>query len=1491
MPDVRMPNGTIIKNVPKGITQDQLLSKLGSSGLDTKLLLQAPKEKAGFLGSLSESLTQFPEIADEVAAYGANPNDKTRRALIKAGESKYKQVGFGEGDNWEAFKQLLGGSLGQMAAPVAAGLIAGGETAATVVGAPAAPFVGIGAAALTGGAQYTSQNLLRQAQEQEAAIAAGKKPEETSVGKAVLAATGQTALDLAGGRVFSGVAKAFPFMRPLLGRAGGKAAQNAGGVLADAAENGTLKFAKGIAYGTGKGVAFEIPQEVAQQGLERWQAGKSLFDKEAQDEYGQAAMGALLLGGGLGGVSGGLSTRAKAAPTEEAPITEEAPAAEGEAIPTGERKDVRKFQKDITSQLAEAAGPQLSVRAKNAINSLGSMVSSDLTTATPESLARSQKYIQDFEDEIDGGKYEPAVADRLLRPKLAEDGTHAVDETTGKPIYEGALAEAKRMVEDARKGLAPAEETTPTEEAAPVELTPASFVDRYVAGEGRGDTDADRAFRQYHANNAADIEAEFARRVKQREEADAGVGRTSAPIDEGTGAGIPPSSGPESAGTAPSGVSGVGPEAVGVGGVPPVSPSVGANAEPNTLTPAPKMEVAPNWLVNIADKFGQAELADNWAKSTFGEAAVPTDLQTAPILERTESMQAGQQRDLKREKFDPIVETAANLGVDIGDFNAFLWFEHAAERNREVAKSNEQFPEGGAGITTAAANEGLQEMAAEGVLPKYKILKKKVQDLVKYNLQEDVKAELLSQAQVDAMPYENYVPLKGFAADNDIMTAEIGEDPKVVTARRDEAMRAMYAASPGGNPREFRRAMGRGSMPHAPLFNLMQDSEQRVRRRVQNMARLPILRQWKKRPAAFDGIINVYTDANPKMVARGKDRAGTKYEPANMESEYYSHREDYMIVKDKGVTYYVEFNPTESGQALRRMFENMNPKSLEGMAANVAQVNNFLKGMLTYKNPLHLIFVAPFRDISSAIATAMHHQNLKGSPAYKKNLAANTVKYMLPATGTWGTVARYVFTNKPMDTALGKQFQEFIREGGAPLHARLNDVQDKISTANLTIKKLRGVDSLSAKERISSILRALNERVDNLADLMDMSARFATYRAAREVGILAPDAARLSLDSSLNLTRRGEKARQLDLIFPFFATGVEATRKTKRMLVSGRGAVKILGALIAYGAVESMINAAISGDDDDDGQQNYLEQNNTMRMGRAILYYGEGADEYVKLPIDPMLGYFKFVGNRIGDLMLGNATPGDVTSDLFFGAASTASPVRVPQADAPSAAVAFTPLVGKPFMENILNKNFFGGPIYKESQFDNAPRSELGNPATSDNWKWLARTINDATGGSEAVKGAIDFQPEVYRHLMEGYLGGPYQIAKQMAGLGDAEGVADIPGIKSFVGSGSEYAPQTKYFENSSTIRQIMNRLGRLTPEQRAAQGAEFTLDTDPRIIEAYQIVDKELDKVGKEQTETLAVPGITAEEKQLVLDHYRAKKNELYSAFNSVYNVVKKAQ
>jgi hypothetical protein len=243
------------------------------------------KKQAGFTGSFKDAITTLG-LTDEAAAYAANPTEENRQAFLKAAESKYKSVGgFGKGENWEAFKELLGGSLGALVAPIGAGFVGG------IPG-----FVG------ASGAQYGIQNLRRQAEEQQAAAEAGEAVPELSLGKAAAAATGQAALDVVpGALILRGLSK-FPVAQRLM--ADGTVSKRAADVLADAFANKNLSMKGNIAKGVGLGVAFEIPQEIAQQALERWQAGLPLTDDEAKEEFKQAAIGAAVLGGGFGAIGG-----------------------------------------------------------------------------------------------------------------------------------------------------------------------------------------------------------------------------------------------------------------------------------------------------------------------------------------------------------------------------------------------------------------------------------------------------------------------------------------------------------------------------------------------------------------------------------------------------------------------------------------------------------------------------------------------------------------------------------------------------------------------------------------------------------------------------------------------------------------------------------------------------------------------------------------------------------------------------------------------------------------------------------------------------------------------------------------------------------------------------------------------------------------------------------------------------------------------------------
>ncbi|CAB4190284.1 hypothetical protein UFOVP1193_49 [uncultured Caudovirales phage] len=306
------------------------------SSLEEAPVPEAPPKRPGFTGAYSNALTTLG-LTDELAAYKADPTDANRKKLLDTahgvdpatGKPKYQGVGFGEGENWEAFKEMLGGSLGQMTAPLAAGYAASlpfgaaaaAETA-TVAGAPLAiPTLGAGliagttAAIGTGGAQYTIQNAVRQAEEQQKAIEEGKKPEELSLTKAAVAAAPQAVLDQAELFVFGPLARALPMVKSLVTPAG-KATESAISKIIEAAQKGTLKtVAGGVTKGIAEGVAFEVPTEIAQQALERWQAGLSLTDDDAVGEYKQAAIGAALLGpvfGGPSGALGALNTRTEA---------------------------------------------------------------------------------------------------------------------------------------------------------------------------------------------------------------------------------------------------------------------------------------------------------------------------------------------------------------------------------------------------------------------------------------------------------------------------------------------------------------------------------------------------------------------------------------------------------------------------------------------------------------------------------------------------------------------------------------------------------------------------------------------------------------------------------------------------------------------------------------------------------------------------------------------------------------------------------------------------------------------------------------------------------------------------------------------------------------------------------------------------------------------------------------------------------------------------
>ena len=173
---------------------------------------------------------------------------------------------------------IAGGTIGTLLGPAgtAAGAVAGRALGATI-GARIGEWI-------TSAAQQRGSNVERQAQEQI------QKGEQVNIDswKASTAAAGQGALDVLSFHMLGGA--------KIVGKILGKTEAEILKMPAATAEKLVQEsFAKTAVKGLGTGFLAEIPNELGQTMLERWQAGLDLTSPEALKEYGDTAIAVGLL--------------------------------------------------------------------------------------------------------------------------------------------------------------------------------------------------------------------------------------------------------------------------------------------------------------------------------------------------------------------------------------------------------------------------------------------------------------------------------------------------------------------------------------------------------------------------------------------------------------------------------------------------------------------------------------------------------------------------------------------------------------------------------------------------------------------------------------------------------------------------------------------------------------------------------------------------------------------------------------------------------------------------------------------------------------------------------------------------------------------------------------------------------------------------------------------------------------------------------------------
>lgn len=435
----------------------------------------------------------------------------------------------------------------------------------------------------------------------------------------------------------------------------------------------------------------------------------------------------------------------------------------------------------------------------------------------------------------------------------------------------------------------------------------------------------------------------------------------------------------------------------------------------------------------------------------------------------------------------------------------------------------------------------------------------------------------------------------------------------------------------------------------------------------------------------------------------------------------------------------------------------------------------------------------------------------------------------------FGLYARYregTLGNSKME----RYFKEFMENGGETGFVQLFSMHDMEKSYKSIVEKESAKGANKIMVNAVEVLKKLGKNVENLNEVAENMARFATYCTSRDLGRSAARSAYDAKEVSTNFNRHGsgdaiksfkngemgdwQKARRNTYGFVagylrnysmFFNAGIQSTnllfKNIKRAPVGTT--VAMTSAPFALALIMAAVNNAIIQNEDDKDRGNvkdpYGELPDYIRRNNLCIYVGN--NRFVTVPLAIELRAFY----SLGDLAAGQTFAKNVKSQRNMamdavGCMSQLFPVMdflnnpnyekslengvgmTTEGIAPTAIV--------PFIEWWLNNDWKGAPIRRTGD-----KTEL-NPAWQNAYnnvparlvdlnKWVNAKTNNIAPGNPEMKGneVLDWatDPSMLNHFFGSWSGGMGTFVQRTAGLGakattgkaDEIEVGDVPFLRS----------------------------------------------------------------------------------------------------------------
>ena len=830
----------------------------------------------------------------------------------------------------------------------------------------------------------------------------------------------------------------------------------------------------------------------------------------------------------------------------------------------------------------------------------------------------------------------------------------------------------------------------------------------------------------------------------------------------------------------------------------------------------------------------------------------------------------------------PLVDAMTRNNIESGELDQYLMAKHAEERNAYIASINPELQDGGSGMTNAEAREILSRYEQEGKLrglsaaakEVYKITKKR-KDLIRNSgLEEE------SLLDVWDANYEFYVPLKGFAEDSEGST--IAKTGSGFDIRGKESM----------------RAMGRRTMAESPTAHAIQDLSATIIRTRKNDVAKTFLNMVESNPNP--DIWEVFTEDNPDTERRIVNGEVKENQPIDMRSR----KDDYFAVKVDGKAKYIKLKDKDG--LLMNAMKNMGPEQMGTFTKGMSEVTRWLSMVNTSLNPEFTVTNFT-RDIQTALFNALAEQDLTDGKVKDKAVAMKMIKGSGKAVKSlWQHSAGKLDESDLMY----KWIDDFLNDGAKTGYFDSKEV-DKIGTdlADL-LDMANGTNKgklLKAKNKIGDFIEGVNGGIEN-------GVRLSAYIEARKAGVPRAKAASFAKNLTVNFNRKGEIGTFLNSLYMFFNAAVQGNVNFARAIATpkvneatGKKSLNMAQKVAAGITISSFGWAALmremAGDDEDDVP--YWDKiPKGVRERNFIIpktLWGGEPGEYLKIPLPYGYNIFYNMGDAAEAAINSNTRKaGDLVAEMALSVYASFVPLGSPVGDngAESVALVAAPTITKPIVELATNKNFFGGPIYRENNHYGSELrdSKMSMRSTGEAYKWMAGFMNDVVGDGRNYKVNgdnpwYDVSPDSIEHLVEFSLGGLYRFGSRIydnvatkANGGDLS-LTDTPFTRQLNGKVQPYADITKFYEARQQLKNIEAEMQSLRGKERLEFRKEY--GGKLRLQSSMSALDKRMKSLRKQRDRVEIDKSLSFVEREKKLQSLEDKMKTTAAQFNKRWNEV----